>query len=327
MNNKVILGLETGGTYTRAAITDTNGNLLSYVKWQGGGNPYMEPKAKENIFNAIDEAAQKANCALGDIIAMAGGMGGYDYENDKKWVEELTSIEGLDCPKQYMTDVVAAQKGAFILKPGIIAVSGTGSLTVGITETGRKIDNYYNFGWYENTSAKGLAYNCVYKIIAGETDETDIDFINIAFRHFGVNGLPALIDLGVKGFMDDGIECNKHFGNLAPMVTEAALNGSRLAESICNRAARDIVTSIKLVGSCFESESVLTVLAGSVANSTFIKKRVTQILNEEKSNRKYMLVEPSLPPVLGAVIMAMQLVEIELSDQILNNLYKGAETI
>ena len=37
MKNKAFLGLETGGTNTRVAITDTAGNLLSYVR-KGGGN-------------------------------------------------------------------------------------------------------------------------------------------------------------------------------------------------------------------------------------------------------------------------------------------------
>jgi len=68
-------------------------------------------------------------------------------------------------------------------------------------------------------------------------------------------------------------------------------------------------------------------LVGSVANSAFIKNRVTKILNEEKHNKKYILTEPKLPPVLGAVIMAMQLIGIAVNDQILNNLYKSAETI
>lgn len=327
MSNKVILGLETGGTYTRTAITDTNGNLLSYVKWEGGGNPNREPKAKENIFNAIHEAAKKANCDLGDIIAMAGGMGGYDEESDLKWVRELTNVGGLNCPMQHVNDLVVAQRGAFLLKPGIIAVSGTGSLTLGITESGRSINNYWKFWWYENTSANGIAYNSIYKILTGETDETDDDFISIAFRHFGVDNLSALIELGIEGFVDDYVQRTKLFGDLAPAVTDAALKGSHLAEKVCNKAAEDIMTSIKLVGTCFESESVLTALVGSVANSTFIKKRVTQIIDEDKHNKRYILVEPAVPPVLGAVIMAMQLKEIALNDQILDNLYKGAEII
>ena len=329
---KILIDMNVSPKNTRVAITDTAGNLLSYVR-KGGGNPNMEPNAKENIFNAITEAAKQADCALGDIIAMAGGMGGmggyggYDDESAVEWISELTEIDGLICPKKHVTDLVAAHRGAFVFKPGIVAVSGTGSLTLGITENDRYIDNYYNFWWYENTSAKGIAYNSIYKIIAGETDESDSDFIKAAFKHFGVNDLPELIELGIKGFIEDYVKRNKHFGDLAPLVTESALKGSRLAEAVCNKAAADIITSIKIVGSCFESESVLTALVGSVANSAFIKNRVTQILSEKKHNKKYSLAEPELPPVLGAVIMAMQLVGIAPNDQILNHLYKSAESI
>lgn len=326
MKNKAILGIDGGGTYTRAAITDTEGNLLSYVKWQGGAFIYKDSKAKENVFNAVHEAVKKANCTLGDVIGVTAGIAGYDKESDLEWVSKLTKIDGLNCPQHHVNDAVIAHRGALLLKPGIISISGTGSVIYGITETEKCIRNY-DFHHYSNTAARCLSYDSVYKIIAGETDRTDNDFVNTVFNHFEVNDLSALTKLGSEGFINDYAKRDKLFGDLAPAVTAAALSGSHLAEQICDKVASDIVTGIRLIGACFESESVSAALIGGVANSPVIKNGVKKILNTESNNKNYLLVEPALPAVLGAVIMEMQKNDITLNDQILNNLYEGAETI
>jgi hypothetical protein len=67
-------------------------------------------------------------------------------------------------------------------------------------------------------------------------------------------------------------------------------------------------------------------LIGSVVNSISIRNALGEILNK-KANKGYTLVEPALPAVLGAVVMAMELKGIALNEQILNNLTKGAGVI
>lgn len=327
MNSKYILGLDGGGTYTRVAVTDINGNLRSYIEWKGATSIKKDKNAKENVFNAIHEAVKKADCGLGDIIGLTAGVGGYDSENDLEWVRGLTDIDGLACPVQSVNDAVVAQKGAFLLEPGIIAISGTGSIIFGITEANEHIRNY-DFHHYAATAARFLSYDSVYKMIAGETDQTDGDFVNTVLKHFKVTDLTALAKLGAKGFVEENTQRMKLFGDLAPAVTDAALSGSRLAEQICGKAAADLVTGVKLVGACFESDSVSVALIGSVANSIFIKNKITESLNKMDNNKNYRLVaEPALPPVLGAVIMTMQSHQISLDGQILLNLQKGAELI
>jgi len=144
--------------------------------------------------------------------------------------------------------------------------------------------------------------------------------------HFKVNNLSDLIELGSEGFENDYRKRIKLFGDLAPVITTAALNGSCLAVEICKQAAVDIVTGIRLVGACFESDAILAALIGGVANSTFIHNAVQNMMSEE-NNKRYSLVKPALPAVLGAIIMAMQLKRIDVNERIQDNLYKGAEII
>jgi glucosamine kinase len=227
MNKKVILGLDGGGTYTRIAITDTEGNLLSYVESKGASSIYKDIKASENVHNAINEAVDKADCSLGDIISLAAGVAGLDHESDLEWARELTRIDGLNCLSRHVNDAVTAHSGAFFSKPGIIAISGTGSNIFGITENGRHISNY-NFHHYAATAARFLSYDTVYKIIAGETNQTDDDLVDQVLTYFEAADLSALSKQGSEGFTADKRARDKQFGNLAPVITNAALNGSDL---------------------------------------------------------------------------------------------------
>ena len=327
MNNKYILGLDGGGTYTRAAIVNTNGILLSYVEIEGGTCNRKSVNPKESVSNAINEAAKKADCDLKNIAGITAGIAGYDDENDYlEWVRELTDIDGLKCPVQSVNDSVIAQKGAFLSKSGIIAISGTGSNIFGITETGNHISNY-DFHHYAPTAARFLSYDSVYKIIAGETNQTDDNLIGIVLKHFEVDSLSDLAKLGSEGFIKDFKQRSQFFGSLAPSVTGAAMRGSQLAVQVCNKAVEDILTGVRIIGACFEAEPIPVALIGSVANSTYIKNKIKEILDTKENNKKYQLVEPALPPVLGAVIMAMQFNGIDLDSQILLNLQKGVEVL
>jgi len=299
---KVILGIDGGGTYTRVAVMDIEGNLLADVKRSGGANIKKDPLAKENVLNAVYEALSKANCAPHRIVGATAGIAGYDSESDFAWISELVNIDGLQCQVQYVSDAVVANVGAFLFEPGIIAISGTGSIIFGITEAGQHIRNY-DFGHYAGTAARFLSYHCVHKIIANETDDTDINLVSDVFKYFDVTDVSGLV--GIFGGLSKA-QIDKKLGNFAPAITTTALQGSRLAQQICTKAAADIVTGIKLVGACFESDTVLAALIGGVAKSEFVASKITEMLCVRNSSKQYQLIEPSVPPVIGAAMMAMR---------------------
>lgn len=90
MKNKVVMGLDGGGTHTRIAITDTDGNLLSYVERKSASNIDKDLLARDNVHNAVYEAVSKANCSLGDIVSLSAGVAGLDNESDLEWARDLT---------------------------------------------------------------------------------------------------------------------------------------------------------------------------------------------------------------------------------------------
>lgn len=48
----------------------------------------------------------------------------------------IDSNRGIDCLKQHVNDAVVAHSGALLKDPGIIVISGTGSIIYALTEEG-----------------------------------------------------------------------------------------------------------------------------------------------------------------------------------------------
>jgi len=303
---EILMGIDGGGTHTRVAAADTRGRLLAHIRRQGGAFLYKDANANENVRLAVLAAAAEAGCALGGVAALAAGIAGYDRKKDLRWVRGLTKIEGLRCPVQHANDAVVAHRGALLFQPGIVAIAGTGSVIAGFTEEGKFIRNY-DFRHYANSAACNLTYYSVEKLLAGETDDTN--FADQLLRYFGADDIAALKTLRKKDFGLGSAQRMKLFGDFAPAVTAAALDGSRLAGQVCARAAEETIEGIRLLGGCFASGPVPVALVGSVANSAFMKNAISELLRGES---KYALAEPALPPALGAVLMAAQLAKIEI---------------
>ena len=315
----VLMGIDGGGTHTRVAVADTEGKLLSYVKRQGGAFLCKDANANENVRLAVLAAAEEAGCGLGDIISLTAGIAGYDRRRDLRWVRKLTKIEGLRCVVQHANDAVVAHRGALLFRPGIVAIAGTGSVIAGITEKGKFIRNY-DFRHYANNAACSLTYGCVERILAGETDGTD--FTDKLLPYFGADDANALKALKEKEFGMGYARMLKLLGDFAPEVTAAALNGSRLAGQVCTQAAEETVAGIQMLGSRFTSALVPVALVGSAANSAFMKHAIAELLRKK---RKFTLMEPALPPALGAVLMAAQLAKLDVKS-VQENLIESYQT-
>ena len=72
----LILGIDGGGTYTRAALTDMDGKFVSSVERPGAASMHKDPNARENVHGAVREVLGKAGRSLSDIAAAAIGTAG-----------------------------------------------------------------------------------------------------------------------------------------------------------------------------------------------------------------------------------------------------------
>ncbi|WP_248926846.1 N-acetylglucosamine kinase [Paenibacillus hamazuiensis] len=300
---EVVIGIDGGGTYTRLMVSDLDGKILSYVE-TGASSFKKDAGATRHVHEGITSALSEAACSPEAVKGVMAGIAGYDSEMDLEWVEELTEMAGLHCPRWHVNDAVIAHAGAFLAEPGIVVISGTGSILFAITEEGAHIRNY-DLKHYAHSAARFLAYDAVYEMLAGNIAAADETFVHQTLTHWSVRGMDELRQMARYGFIEDRRDRDRQFGLMGPLVTGAAEQGSPLAQTVCDRAAHQISVGVELLGAYFESETVAVSFIGSVINSPYMKEEVSRRLLAGKL-KTYRVVKPALSAVAGAVIMALK---------------------
>ncbi|CAM2903031.1 BadF/BadG/BcrA/BcrD ATPase family protein [Paenibacillus sediminis] len=316
----VIMGIDGGGSHTRAMIVDGAGQVLAYAE-AGGANPYRNMDAKANLQQVVDTTLDIAGLKREDLAHFVAGIAGIDKEDDYKWARDFVQLEGLACTPKVVTDALIAQIGAFHGEPGIIAISGTGSIIFGVNEAGEQLSNY-DFIHYAASGARSLAYKTVHRIIAGQYSETDLPLVQSILQYWEVDDIQQLARLGASGFIEDPHERNRKFGSMAPLITSAADNQIPLAEQVCHSALDEITTGIMMLGACYERTNIEIALIGSVLRSPYMLQMMEKNLSSTHftEGKKYFLTHPLCSPVAGAVLLGYKELGLEVGDTVLQKL-------
>ena len=310
MGQSYLMGIDGGGTYTRVIITNQLGEIQSHIKYNAGASIKKNPHAIEDVQKAIIQAIKKAHLQLNDIKTVVLGVARYDSEKDLEWVNELTNIEGFNPKVIALNDAKIAHSALLLGQPGIICIAGTGSIVLGLNEKGRYIRNY---DFYHNAygASRLLTYDFMQHVLAKAYDDSDQEIVETFLNYFDASSVE---ELAKKGFDPDSTIRDKQFGDFTKNITEAALKGSQLSQLICDKTAYNIVLGMRLVSSCFESETIHIGLTGSVANCPYIKNKIIELLPTN-----FKLIDSSFPPEIGAILLGMDTI----NENILTNLKSG----
>lgn len=315
--DKVVIGIDGGGTQTRVMVADLDGRVLSYIE-NGASSVHKDVNASRNVQQAIKRALDLAEKDVAQAAMLTAGIAGFDAEADLDWVLPLTEVEGLDCPKKHVNDAVVAHSGALGTEPGMIVIAGTGSIIYAATEDGQQVRNY-DLHHYATSAARFLAYNAVYELLAGNSSGGDQRLVEDILAYWKVSTVGELSGLARRGFVEDRRERNRVFGDLAPVITRAAEAGSPLAQAVCDRAIHEIIVGIEMLGLYFSQPEVKVSFIGSVANCGYFRQQLHSILNSGK-NKTYSIVQPVFSPVAGAVLLAYKQLSIPIGPEIRSNL-------
>jgi glucosamine kinase len=321
---KIVVGLDGGGTYTRVLCADLEGRALAYIQ-AGGANPRKNAEAEQTVRAAIKEALWSAGVQPEQVGGMVAGISGLNSPQDVAWATRFTTLPGVSVPPYCVNDAVAAWAGALGLQPGIIAIGGTGSIVLGVTESGRRVRNY-DFRHYGDLRARDVVLEVVYQIIIGATQPADRDLVAQVLAYFEVADVAVLAKLVSTCEDLEHEQFVAHYSGLAPLITEAAWDQVPVARRVCDAAGESLALGIYLVGSQFETDPVKTALIGGVARSAYIQTHLRDRLGR-KANKAYSLVTPALPPEAGAVLMALERCGISPSQALVERLKITAQKV
>ncbi|TWF77140.1 N-acetylglucosamine kinase-like BadF-type ATPase [Pseudonocardia hierapolitana] len=275
------VGMDAGGTRSRAAVLDASGALRGTAVGLGA-NPVSH--VPERAFDALAGTLRAALDGLpaSDVRGLVLGLAGAGTSG-RIAVADLARAAGLACPAHAVGDVVTAFAAGTAEPDGTVLVSGTGATAVRIVGRCEAAVADGN-GWLLGDDGSGLwlgreAVRAALAALDGRGAPTTL----LTAVTAALLGAPLATGAGREGA--ERVVAAVHgeppiaLARLAPLVSAAAAAGDGVAGGIVARAADALVGAVAAVRASTERTPI--VLAGSVvAGPTPVADRTRDALAE-----------------------------------------------
>lgn len=307
----LILGVDGGGTRTKAWITNTSGKLLA--KGNSGSGSYISvgtnlaiKNLNTSIFDAIKVLRSPDKVYF---ISSCFGFAGFNIPGDKVIYKKIVFNNKLQdhlnpdkC--QIYNDTRIGLEAGSNNKNKIIIIAGTGSNCLGANENGKEARTN---SWDYILADEGSGY------------EVSIKALRAVMRAFDGRGPKTILSrtipefLGLKNELDllkwvYGQPFSKErIGSIARIVCEAAVSGDKVSQDILKEEAGEAVLSIKTVAKKLglENKKFDLVMVGSLFKcKKYFKEIVVSCLKGKFG--KIVFKELVENPVKGAIKLAIE---------------------
>ncbi len=314
------LGIDGGGSKTRAALADGAGRLLgaatagpsNYDNLPGDLCSQNLQAAAHAAFRAAHRAPQPANAAF-------LGMAGVKAPVDARAVASLAAQAGLAHPSaiHVVNDTETALAGGLAGQPGIVLIAGTGSHCFGRNAAG---NSAFCGGWGCLLDDAGSGYalglqalQTAVRMFDGRAPESPL--APAMLRALGLSDPLAILHrVYVQGMPPADIAA------LAPLVLDLARQNDPAARAVLQNNAEALAHVVATVATqLFPGAPVPIVLIGGMTTSgppyqPLIESAITAAVPLAQIHA------PRFPPVVGAVIRALESAGVPPGPSVLANL-------
>jgi len=234
----VVLGIDGGGTRTRASIVDGDRVLA-----------HAENGSIKRLRVGAEAAEANLRALLKDVFAQAGvsgvdaatcGVASATMPGVTEWITDVFNDFGV-ARSEVVGDEVIALDAAFHGGPGILQIAGTGSNTIGRAPDGSRESAG---GWSSRLGDEGSGYwigvNSVRRALHAYDREQPTRILNTVGEIWGTPDIDDLINLGDSTPGPD-------FAALAPAINELAEAGDPVALGVLKQASDDLVDFVLVV--------------------------------------------------------------------------------
>lgn len=313
-NAAYVIGLDGGGTKTAAQIADMRGVIAAET--QGGPSNFQIIGVEEsagNILDLVETCCHSVGCNISEIGSVVAGLTGAGRTADQKricdGIQNLAQDRGIYLQDlKIESDARIALEAAFLGKPGIALISGTGSMVFGKDAKGKL---HRAGGWGRLIGDEGSGYHigreavrAAARMIDGRGKKTSL--ARLLASRFGLRTQEEIIH-SVYGD-------NLDLSSVARLVLDAARRKDKVASAILDSAAHELLLAVQsvlhsmglrpgipkkslplaLMGGLLVSENVYATMVRSL-----IRKQLP-IISIEK---------PASSPVRGAIFLAIARVD------------------
>jgi N-acetylglucosamine kinase-like BadF-type ATPase len=304
LSHKLVVGVDGGGTATRAVLMDDSYQVLGEGS-SGPSNPLRVgvAAAATAVREAIDRACAAAQVRRRDIVAAEIGLAGARRaELRARMKEALRNLELGEVT--VVSDADIALFGATDGEPGLVVIAGTGSVCCGINARGKR---FCSGGWGPVAGDEGggswiarRALSAVTRAVDGRGPETTLT--RSACEYFHVTTPDDLSTALYAPQMS-----NERIAGFGKCVIEAAKEKDRVGRAIMQEAGRElgaaavaVICNLKLEREHFQVAYVGGVFAGGELVLDALREQVHRVAS------KAYLAPPRFVPAVAAARMARE---------------------
>jgi glucosamine kinase len=245
-----VLGIDGGGTRTRASIVDGE-RVLAFA--ENGSIKRLRvgaEVAETNLRSLLKDVFAQAG--LHGVKAASAGVASATMPGVKEWITAVFDDFNVE-RSEVVGDEVIALDGAFKGGPGILQIAGTGSNCIGRAPDGGRESAG---GWSSRLGDEGSGYwiglHAVRRGLNALDREQPTRILQTVGEIWGTKSVEELVNLGDSTPGPD-------FAALAPAISQLAEEGDAVALGVLQQASKDLVENVLLVRSKLRRKHSLTV--------------------------------------------------------------------
>jgi len=302
----VILGLDCGGTKTRAVLMDRDGKVVN----EGRGGP-SNPNAStlevvsESIIKAVSQAIEGVEASVEVIcVSTAGTLGGMS-----KIIEDLLRELFPKAEIIVKRDYEIAHVACFSFNPGVVFIAGTGSVAYGVNKRGKRVRVG---GWGHFVGDEGSGYWVGKEGVRAALRAYDGRGKDTKLRDYMVEYFGADTPDGIIGRIYSSKTPKTLLGGFAPYVVKAATENDEVAVKIIEKAVDEIVLAYKAAVRKLGFSNVgdkLAITGGFYLGSKVLLRPLLIKRLEEEFGERIELRESLMPEAKAAALLALKYLE------------------
>lgn len=322
MSDEIVIGIDGGGSRTRAAAADLEGRLLAWEE-AGGANPHVV--GVERAFATVRDLGRTLLERTGrDASQIAGwccGLAGVERSEDREPFFRIA--QEFRCGDRLLvtTDAVIALAGGTLSDRGVLVHAGTGSIVYGRDDDSTARTG----GWGTLLDDAGSGYAIgraalrrVMRAYDGREPQSALRDAILARL-----GLAQETDL-VLWSSSSGRDAAA-VADLAPVVLEVAAQEDPAAMEIADDAADELALMVRALGRAIPiNAQTLIILSGGLFQHS--EAFCEQVRRKIRFYYPDVTVErPKMPPVAGALLYALNRAGVKINRVLLDRLKQHME--
>lgn len=301
------LGIDGGGSTTRALLCDESGRVLG--SGTGGVANHLHAGwagAAESLRTAVSAARTAAGLAPSPCAAVFLGMAATSSDATRQHWRTIALESGLAAASEAVGvdhDIRIALAGGLAGRPGIALIAGTGSSCYGRNATGVP---WQAGGWGSILDDGGGGYWLGLRAVGAAIRSDDGRGPATSLRERVLARLQVSNLREIVTRLHDGTLVRHEMARLAEDVMACASAGDAAALELLNRGAGELAAMVRAVAQkLFPDMASEVVLAGSTATAPQFAPTITVAIAREVPTAH--VVSAELTPVAGAALLALEL--------------------